>query len=479
MTESSLIAQDDLPPWESIGRRWKGLAVLLVGQAMGSWGAAAMSVAAPRVGSALSLPAGEMQLVASGFSFGLTTFLVAGARLGAAGQRRWFRHGALLLALSGLISAFALTWWMLFAGQLLAGIGAAILVPQVLSLIQIRFSGAARAIAVSLYTMSLGAGVAGGLLVSGLLMSTIGGALGWRVTFLLYTPVGLWLALGATRWLIRPEPADTPRLDRGGLVLFSLSLSLLTVTLSFGSHAGWPIWSVITGLASLAGLALFALYELSLARRGHQPLLDVGLLASSVVSPSLYVVMVSMGGYGTLVYVLSLYLQKGAGFIVLDAALTFSAYALSFAAVNLLWTKLPLRWHRWVSPAALAVLSLSQALLLTVTGPVPALPELLILLALSGLSHGAGFGALVARLTAMVPLDKVPSVSALINTAAQLGVFLGIAFLGGLYAGATTPNSPASYASALVLVLPVLSLLSALALLCSIWVCSRPRVDAL
>ncbi len=432
-----------------------------------------MSVAAPKVGATLGLPAAQLQLIASAFSFALTTFMVAGARLGASAQRQWFSIGAIILSLSGLISAFAVTWWMLLIGQLFAGLGAAILVPQVLSLIQLRFTGPARAIAVSLYTMSLGAGVAGGLLISGTLISTISGALGWRVAFFLYTPIGLWLALSAQRHLIKSEEHRGQRLDLGGLLIFILSLSLVTVTLNVGSHHGWPIWSILTGLGGLAGLAVFAVYEIGVVRLGRQPLLDIGMLASSVVPPTLYVVLVTMGGYGTLIYVLSSYLQSGAGFTVFNASLIFSAYALAFAAVNLLWTRLPQRWYRGISPAALAVLSIAQFSLLKVIKPEPALSGLLALLMLSGLGHGAGFGALVARLTAIVPHEKVPSISALVNTTAQLGVFLGIAFLGGIYTNAADPKTPASYASAVLLILPVLSLLSVVAVLCSGWVCSH------
>jgi MFS family permease len=351
---------------------------------------------------------------------------------------------------------------------LLQGAGAAMLIPQVRSLIQLMFSGTARARAVSLYSMTLGLGVAAGLLLGGLLITVGPGGLSWRAVFLINVPIGCLALAGGRLWLPADRAGARRRLDRRGLLLFTAAITLLVVPLAFGPSSGWPAWTWVMLAVGLAAVLAFPRAERVAGRHGIQPLLDLAALGVPGMVPGLVVVFVSMGGYGALVYTMSAYLQEGLRYGVLRSGVIFAAYAIGFGLVNLTWSKLPGRYHRWVPPVALTVLCLAEAALAIATRNGFVLAAVVPLLAAAGAGHGAGFGAVVARLTAHMPTRYAQTASGLINTTTQLAILSGIAGLGSAFLAARQPAGPAGgYAHSMSGLLIVLAACSAIAVLCS------------
>ncbi|HEY5985881.1 MAG TPA: MFS transporter, partial [Streptosporangiaceae bacterium] len=147
----------DSPPTAARGQE---LVVLLTAQAMAAMADAVVTVSAPAIRGSLHASGAQLELIASGFVLAYAAVLMTGARLGDYGHRRMFVTGLGLFTVSAAVSGGAPSAWVLIAAQVLQGIGAALMVPQVLSLIQLRFTGLARARALALYSMVLAAGVA-------------------------------------------------------------------------------------------------------------------------------------------------------------------------------------------------------------------------------------------------------------------------------------------------------------------------------
>ena len=121
------------------------LAVVLIGQFMAVLDASIVNVAAPSIHASLRASGASLQLVVAGYIITYAVLLVTGARLGdIAGHRRVFLGGLVLFTLASLGCGLAGTAGELIALRFAQGAGAAVMIPQVLSLIQRTHAGRTR-----------------------------------------------------------------------------------------------------------------------------------------------------------------------------------------------------------------------------------------------------------------------------------------------------------------------------------------------
>src|SRR6185437_7173655 len=92
---------------------------------------------------------------------------------------------------ASLACGLAVTAGQLIAFRLLQGAGAALMVPQVLNMIQTNFEGASRARALSLYAAVISGGAVVGQVLGGVLVSADLYGTAWRPVFLVNVPIGL------------------------------------------------------------------------------------------------------------------------------------------------------------------------------------------------------------------------------------------------------------------------------------------------
>ena len=410
------------------------LAVLLVGLAMAGLDASIVNVAAPTLRRDLHLSGAMLQLVVSSYLLAYAALLITGARLGDDhGHRRLFLGGLAGFTVASLACGLAPAPAVLVAARLAQGVSAALLVPQVLAVVQLRFQGRERARALGLYALVLSVGVALGQVVGGVLVSVDLLGAGWRPIFLVNVPIGLGLLLAARAALPATVGATRRPPDPLGIGVLSLAMLLLIIPLTFGREAGWPPWTWLSLAAALALLPAFLALERRVARAGGAPLVDPALLRTPGVPAGLLVVAVLMGGYGAFIFSLTLHLQGGLGLSALCSGLSFSPYALGFAVASLSWSRLAPRLQRLVPVCGLLVLAgadLALGLLVrSAWTPTLTLP----LLVLAGAGHGAGFGPLVQQMVARIPPRHAAAIGGLISTMSQLAGAIGVATLGSLY----------------------------------------------
>lgn len=408
--------------------------VVLAGQAMASLDTAIVNVAGPAIQHDLRLSGSALQLAIYSYLLAYAVSLVIAARLGARhGFGRLFGYGVALFTVSSLACGLSVSTVMLVAARTAQGIGGALLVPQVLSLLQITFSGAKRRRAMSAYGLVLAVGVAAGQMLGGIVVSADLLGVGWRPVFLVNVPVGLAVLAAAAGRLPNGSRAARGQLDLPGAGWLGAGVVGLLVPMTFGPGTGWPLWTWPVLAAGAAALVIFARRETRLARDGHNPLVPPALLARPGVRTGLVGILMLHAGYGGLLFTTALYLQHTLGQSPLTSGLTFAAYAAGFAAASLTWTRTPATWQPRLPQAAFAAFSAAAALLawLTSTGtwPWPATA----LLALAGAAHGTGFGALSHRASLSVPDGHTASFSGVLATSTQLAITTGIAAIGTLY----------------------------------------------
>src|SRR5271167_221151 len=188
------------------------LAVVLIGQFMAVLDASIVNVAAPSIHASLHASGAGLQLVVAGYTITYAVLLVTGARLGdILGHRRVFLAGLVLFTLASLGCGLAGTASLLIALRFVQGAGAALMIPQVLSLIQRTHAGPARARAMSRYSAVLAGGAVVGQLVGGLLISAN----------LFNSPIGVLLLVVGVRGLPHGKGEPGRTLDLAGLALLT------------------------------------------------------------------------------------------------------------------------------------------------------------------------------------------------------------------------------------------------------------------
>jgi EmrB/QacA subfamily drug resistance transporter len=436
------------------------LAVLLLGQFMAILDVSIVNVAAPTLREDLNASGAGLQMAIAGYTISYAVLLITGARLGdRLGHGRAFRWGLTGFTAASLLCGLAPDTGTLIAFRLLQGVGAALMMPQVMSLIQRTFEGAARARALSLYSAVIACGAVVGQVLGGVIVSADLFGTGWRPVFLVNVPIGLLLLVLARK----PLPADRGEpgrgLDPAGVVTLSASVLLFVVPLVLGHEEHWPLWGWISIAASAVAFAAFVAVERRVVARGGSPLVSGRVLRAPgllVGAASLFLAMINYGGY---LFVFALHLQSGLGESAERAGLAFAPAAVGFAVTGLTWRRLPGRFHGPMIPGGLVVAALGYLALAPILhggGTGGGIMELDLLLL--GLALGLAFSPMITVALTHVPPADAADASGVLVTVFQLGQVVGVATLGTLYLSLVHHPGAISSAHSLTTTLVVLAI---------------------
>jgi MFS family permease len=411
------------------------LAIVLIGQFMAVLDASIVNVAAPSIHASLHASGASLQLIVAGYTITYAVLLVTGARLGdILGHRRMFLAGVVVFTLASLGCGLATTAGLLIGLRFAQGVGAAMLIPQVLSLIQRTHQGTARIKAMSRYSAVIAGGAVVGQVVGGLLISANVLNEGWRPVFLVNVPIGLILLLVGARALPHGKGEDGRTLDLPGLALLTPAVLALVLPLVLGQPEGWPVWGWVLMAATVPLVALFALAERSIGARGGTPLIPGRVLTLpgvAVAIGGLFTVMVVFGGF---FFTFALHLQDGLGDSALHAGLTFAPAAGLFGLFSLNWRRLPAALHGSVIVGGYLVLAASMAgLAALLHGGGTGGAWLYVVSAVSGLGMAAAFSPLMTRVLLRVPVEQAADATGVVVTVNQLAIVIGVATFGTLY----------------------------------------------
>jgi EmrB/QacA subfamily drug resistance transporter len=438
-----------------------------------------VNVALPSMQSNLHASSGAIEWVVAGYAVTSAIFLITAGRLGdQLGRRQVFSWGLALFTLASGACGAAGTPAELVIARMVQGTGAALLTPNVLSIIGVAYSGADRVRALSAYGTVMGVAAVGGQLIGGALIAANPAGLGWRSCFLINLPVGA-LALALAPSLIAESRAPrAARLDLSGTALITAALTAVVVPLVEGRQHGWPAWTWVSLAAAPCLLMGFLAHQRRLSARGGAPLLDASLFRERSFSAGLMTQLAFWAGQASFFVVLALYLQLGRGLRPLTAGLVFTILAGAYLAASVAAPSLSARHGRRVIAAGALVLAGGHALLaggvaeVGVSGSIGTLvPGLL--------AVGAGMGLVLAPLasTILQSLDpqRAGAASGMLTTMQGVGNALGVAVTGAIFFGALRGG----YAQAFELAAGELAvLLLAVAVLTRLLPAGRPaRVD--
>ena len=415
--------------------RWVMLIVLLCGQFMALLDVTIVNVAMPTIGRSLHASGAELQLVVAGYTVSYATLLITGARLGdLLGRRRMFLYGVGVFTLASAACGLAPGIGVLIAARFVQGAGAAAMMPQIMTVIQLRFSGAARARALSAYTAVLSSGFVAGQVVGGVLVTADLFGASWRPVFLVNVPIGLLVLVLLPRVMPADVPGRTRRLDLPGLLVAVPAVCLVVLPLMLGHQENWPAWSLACIGSGLALVPVFLFVERFVALRGGQPLLSVSVFRVPGLLPGLATLTLLMVTYGGFLFSFAIHLQAGLGDSALRAGLTCAPCAAAFGVCGYFWRRLPASWHPYLTVCGACAGAAGYALIALVLrggGSGGALLQVF-LVGLGGFLAVA-FSPLVTQALVRVPLGEAADASGLLTTAIQLSQAVGVAVFGSVF----------------------------------------------
>jgi EmrB/QacA subfamily drug resistance transporter len=407
-----------------------------------------VNVALPSIDRDLGFSVPGLAWVVNGYLLPFAGFMLLGGRAADLfGHRRMLIVGLALFSVSSLVAGLAPTPDVLVPARAAQGVGAALLAPATLAVLNTSFSnGAARARAFAAWSAAGGVGGMAGALLGGALTT----GLSWRWVFLVNLPLGAVLVVVATRCLARAPAGPRGALDLPGSLVGTAGLAALVYGVMQLAEQGWTATAVVVPAG--AGVLLLAGFLLIEARYAAEPMLPLRLLTVRSVAVGNGMLLLFGGVAIAMWYFTSLLLQDVLGFRAIDAGLGQTPAAVTFVVVARVAAGLLRRAGVRLLVLAgcgclvagfgwLAQVDGSSAYATAVLGPM--------LLVATGI--GLTFPTLMALATAEVRPADAGIVGGLANTASQVGGALGLGVLtSAAGAGAAAQASAGSPAADLV-----------------------------
>jgi predicted MFS family arabinose efflux permease len=361
-----------------------------------------------------------------------------------------FLIGVAAFTALSLVAGLAPSADVLVVARALQGAAAALMIPQVLSIIQAMFAPRERAAVFGLYGAVTGLAAVVGPMLGGWLVTADLWGTGWRSIFLINLPVGVLLLVATTRWVRESRSPNPLRLDLPGVVLSAGAVFLVVFPLVQGRELGWPSWIIAMLVASVPAFAIFALFERQLERRGGSPVVPMSLFTKRGFSSGVLVTTAFNAGVGGFFLVLALYVQGALGFTAWEAGLVLVPFSVGAMVASGVAVPLAARAGRLVILAGGALIA--GAMLLareeaTEAGTALGTFGLLVPMVLAGLGLGLVVVPLVDVTLAGVGVRDAGAASGVLNTTRQLGQAFGVAMVGVVFFG-VLDDGPATVALA-------------------------------
>lgn len=440
-----------------------GLATLLLSYTLAPIDLFIVNVALPTIQSDLHASTATLEWVLAGYGVAFAMLLVVGGRLGDAfGRRRVLTWGLAAFTVTSLICGIAPTETVLVLARIAQGASAALLVPQVFSIIQATYAGEHRARTIGYIGGVAGLSMVLGQVLGGVLVAANLLGAGWRPIFLVNVPIGILVILLVRRTLPESRAQNPIGVDRWGTVLLAGSLVALLVPLLEGRALGWPAWC----WALLVAVPLLAAGYFAVARRleraGGVPLLPPALLRMRSMRYGLLAAVPVFGGFGAFMFVFALVFQTGLHFSPFTAGVALTPAAVGFLLMSLQTTRLVARYGRRLLQVGAAVQG--GGLLVLILTLLSTWPNVTVLdLAPGALLYGVGQGAigpvLFRVILSGVPTEAAGAGSGVLTTTQQTALALGVATLGSLFVGTAGPAA-LGMRDALVLTITLMVVLS-------------------
>jgi EmrB/QacA subfamily drug resistance transporter len=386
-----------------------------------------VNVALPAIERDLDASFSDLQWVIDAYALTLAAALLTGGSIGdLTGRRKVFVVGVGVFTFASLLCGLAHTPLLLNLARGVQGVGGALMFATSLALLASNYQGRDRGTAIGIWGATIGAAVAVGPLLGGVLTE----AIGWEAIFFVNVPVGIGVVVLTLRTVAESRnPADSA-IDWGGLVTFSSALFLLVFALIRGNEEGWGSAMIVAMLVGAAVLlAAFVAIEASV----RHPMLDLALFRKpAFVGASIASFVLSASMFALFLY-LTLYIQNQLGYSALEAGLRFLPTTIVAFLMAPVSGKLSERYGvRWFLGVGLTLVG-AGLLLMAGLDPGDGWTALLAGFFVAGGGIGIANPALATAAVGVVEPQKAGMGSGINSTFRQVGIATGIAAWGAVF----------------------------------------------
>ncbi|OPA75184.1 MFS transporter [Paenibacillus selenitireducens] len=417
-------------------QRWYALALILLPTLLISLNNYMMQVALPLMQTSLHASFSEAQLIFSGYSLGLAVALIVGGKLGDMyGRKRLLTLGVLGFTVMSLLGGIVSQPVILIVIRIVQGLSAAMIQPQVLSMLQINFLPREKGLVFAIYGAVIGVGFTLGLILGGFLIDWDLFGLDWRIVFLFNVPFGVLVLLFLP---IIPESYGKVRakLDWVGTILLTLGLLLLIIPITLGQKQGWPLWTWGCLMISILILLAFLAVQLRKMKGQNEGLIDLSIFKANSFGIGIVTVIVIYLSMFSFFFILNYYVQSGLHYDVRAASLVFLPLGVGYFLTSLLSSRLVQKWGNVVLKTGALLMGISSLLLMGsmyLDAGHLFIPQNIILLSVYGLGLGMATTPLSNIVLSIVPAIEAGTGSGLFTTCMYVSNSLGVACIGILF----------------------------------------------
>ncbi|MGP5378995.1 DHA2 family efflux MFS transporter permease subunit [Corynebacterium casei] len=437
---------------------WRALAALCLGFFMVLMDQTIVAVAAPDIMANFDTEFDQVVWVTSIYLLCMVVPLLFTGRLGDRfGQARMFQLGITVFVLAALAASLAPNLALLLIARAVQGLGAAILTPQTMAVINRIFPQDARGPALGVWGAVGSVASLVGPVLGGFIISTFG----WRGVFVLHLPLGIAALVLSAMWVPR-LPTYARSIDKLSVVVTLVGMSAAVIAIQQGPGLGWPWWTIVLLIAGIALIAWFVRLQATATSRNTEPLVPLPLFKNRNYSLGAFSNSTMGFAVASQMLPIMMWFQTGRGLTSAEAGLMMVPMAVAAGLGSPLVGPLADR----IKPRLLSVIGFASVIasLVWIAGIMYLDASLFWFVGASALlGVGNAFVWAPNSVTAMrtVDLKYMGAASGVYNTTRQVGAVVGAAAVGAaMQVGAASLGL--SQAMAVSLLLPALVMVAGL-----------------
>ncbi|KAF9537876.1 hypothetical protein EC957_007541 [Mortierella hygrophila] len=340
--EATTIATSTKPllPWYRRLNQMKGLLLVLVSMAqmLDIINVASVTITLPDILVEVGYSIDQLQWVTSAYSLAYGAFLLIGGRFGDLfGHRRIYILGVTWFSIWSVVNGFAKDPIVMSVGRALQGMGAGFTVPSALAILTTTYPvGPERTFALSVFGGTGAVGSVIGVLLGGILGSTIG----WRWIFYFTAILGFIMAI--LGFLVIPAEKgvsniEDRRIDIFGAGAFCAGIVCIIFYLSESPVSGWASAKTLTPL--IVGLALLVSFVVN-EHKIDYPIMPLRIWKSQRLIASCLIILCVSAALNAMIYFASLLLQNVLGYTPLKTSLAYIVHGVGAIVTIVIITRI-------------------------------------------------------------------------------------------------------------------------------------------
>ncbi|KAA2224431.1 MFS transporter [Chryseobacterium sediminis] len=411
------------------------LLVILFGQLLTIMDIFIINVSIPSIQRDLHASNGEMQFMIASYLIGFASFLITGGRLGDLyGRKKIYIIGLIAFMISSIACGISAGAKQLVISRFVQGVSAAMMAPQVLSIIQILFPvHHERTKAMGWYGITIGIGTIMGQFLGGYFSSLTIMEESWRLIFLMNVPICLIAVFLSLRLLNESKTSVKESFNVSGVVTLSAGLFCATYALTMSEHEGFHFKNASLMVISAGIIFSFIKNQKMRIQNKRSYLIDFELFRYKnfnlgILAVSFFFIMLD-----SYFYILSLFFQDGLKINPLEAGEIIVFQGLGFILASMISVKLILRYGKKALIAGLSFIIVILILQLFSFNMKTGFPIFCLLLFLHGLGVGSVIPSLANIALSGMSEKLIGNASGVYNTFQQIAAIIGIVAVGSIF----------------------------------------------